>query len=75
MRTLALRFLLPGPGDLPGPGISYIAVETPTRDDTDIILTPRCVTLTEIQEQIARLRRELDEIETEAKSEYGSRRR
>jgi hypothetical protein len=75
MRTLALRFRLPRPGDLPGPGVSYIAVETCTRSDEEIILTPRCVTLSEIQEQLARLRSELDEIETEAKSEYGSRRR
>jgi hypothetical protein len=62
-------------GDLPGPGVSFVAVETYTRTDTDILLTPRCVALSEIQEQINRLRRELDEIEAEAKSEYGSRRR
>jgi hypothetical protein len=75
MRTLALRFRLPERGELPGPGVSYIAVESCTRMDTDILLTPRCLTLSEIQDEISRLRRELDEIEAEAKSEYGSRRR
>jgi hypothetical protein len=75
MRTLALRFRLPGPGDFPGPGVSYAAVETCTRSDAEIVSTPRCMTLlSEIQEELARLRSELDEIEAEAKSEYGSRR-
>ncbi len=75
IRSLALRFVSADAGQLPGPGRCYVYVESGNRFEPDrgVALTPLCVSARELEEQVNRLKVELDEIVTEARSEYGRR--
>ncbi len=69
-RSLDLQFRKPSK-NTPGPSSAYIYVKTyATEKDIkgkdQIFITPDCVTLTELDEQIDHLKKELDEIKKKA---------
>lgn len=66
-----LLFRDPSKGDLPGPSIAQIYVKTHTSDKTGhIFITPYCVTMREFEEQIERLKRELETIKKKANQKF-----
>jgi len=70
-RSLDLEFRRPAKNVLPGPSCAYIYVKTYTTEkDTNgknqIFITPDCVTLKELDEQINQLIKELEEIRKKA---------
>lgn len=70
-RSLDLEFRKPSKNDLPGPSSAYIYLKTFTtekdKNGKDLFLiTPDCVTLKELDEQIDYLKKELDEIRKKA---------
>jgi hypothetical protein len=77
MRNLALRFRPTMLGGIPAASICYIYVESfqsfEAGPDAAKSITPLCVNLEELREQVDRLKAELDEIVTEARSEFGAR--
>lgn len=68
--SLDLLFQEPPAGDLTGPAVSEVRVKTCSRNGDDVLLTPQCVTLVELEYQIDRLHKELDAIKTRAQTEY-----
>lgn len=72
-RSLDLEFGKPSKNDLPGPTNAYIYVKTYSCEKDQIFITPDCVTLRELDEQIDRLKKELEEIRKKAKQKFSQK--
>lgn len=60
---------------LPGSAIAQIYIKTHSRDDEGhILITPQCVSMRELEEQIECLKRELETIKKKAKQKFLKRR-
>lgn len=69
--SLDLLFRIPTENDLPGPSIANIYIKTHTIDKNGhIFITPDCVSQKEIEEQIDRLKEELDTIRKEVHKKF-----
>lgn len=69
--SLDLLFHEPSKGKLPGPGIAQIVVNSRSIDDKgNIIITPNCVSLRDVEKQIDRLNEELEIIRRKAKQKF-----
>ena len=78
--TLDLLFLAPPEDALPGPAISHVSVKTWHKGGYKIqneppLLTPQCMGPTEIDNQIDRLKDELEAIRAKAHRKYAAYRR
>ena len=72
--SLDLDFWKPGKNDLPGPPRAYVYVKTHTEDERGtIFITADCVNLRELEDEIKRLYRELDDILKKAKKKFSER--
>jgi uncharacterized small protein (DUF1192 family) len=72
--SLDLIFRKPSKGDLPGPGIARIYIKTHTRDkEGHISITPNCVSMRELEEQIECLKQELETIKKKAKQKFAKK--
>jgi hypothetical protein len=68
---LDLLFRKPSKGQLAGPPIAQIYVKIHGRDEEGhVLVTPRCVSLKEIEEEIDRLKKELEVIRKKAKRNF-----
>jgi len=66
-----LDFVLSAKDALPNPPMSHIFVKTSTSSKEGLIfLTPPCVSAVELEEQVKRLKKELDDILTIGKKKY-----
>lgn len=69
--SLDVIFRKPSKDELPGPVMAQVYVKSHTRDKEDyILITPYCVSLIEIEEQINRLKEELEIIRKKAKEKF-----
>lgn len=78
--TLDLLFLAPPEDALPGPAISHVSVKTWHKagykiKDEPPLLTPQCMGPAEIDNQINRLKDELEVIRAKAHRKYAAYRR
>lgn len=70
--SLDLLFREPSRDGLPGPRIAQIYLRPhPTDEKRNILITPHCVSMTELKGQIERLKGELEVIRKKGKSEFG----
>lgn len=71
-----LVFHEPSRDRLPGPGISQIYVKTHSTDETGhILITPQCISMTELEAEVERLMMELEMIRKKGKLQFGKRKR
>jgi hypothetical protein len=69
--SLDLLFREPSKGELPGPSIAQIYVKTHTSDEKGhIFITPHCVSMREFEEQIDRLKKELETLRKKANQKF-----
>jgi len=69
--SLDLMFREPSKGDHPGSSIAQIYVTTHTSDEKGhIFITPHCVSMREFEEQIDRLKQELETIRKKANQKF-----
>jgi hypothetical protein len=69
--SLDLYFVKPGKTDLPGPPLAQIYVKSHTSNEKGyIFITPRCVSLREVEGQIGCLKKELEIIRKKAKQKF-----
>ena len=69
--SLDLLFLESSKGNLPGPSIAQIYIKTHTSDEKGhILITPNCVSMREFEEQIDRLKQELDALKKKANQKF-----
>jgi hypothetical protein len=69
--SLELSFIKPGEGELPGPGVTQIYIQTRTQSDDGVsFITPRCCCFEEVNHEVERLKKELDSIRERAKAMY-----
>lgn len=71
--SLDLEFRKPAKNDLPGPANAYIYVKTHTSEKCQIFITPDCVTFSEFEEQIDRLKKEFEVIRRKAKQKFSKK--
>lgn len=71
--SLDLEFRKPAKNDLPGPANAYIYVKTYTSEKGQVFITPDCVTFGEFEEQIDRLKKELEAIRKKAKHKFSKK--
>lgn len=70
--NLDLKVLNPRQKEFPGPTIAQIYVKTYSKDDKGTVyITPKCVTLSEIEAQCDRLVNEIESIRKIAKKKLG----
>lgn len=70
--SLDLIFRKPSKGKGSGPSIAQIYVKhCSINEEGTKFITPRCVSLTDLEGQIERLKQELDAIRKKAKQKYG----
>lgn len=66
--SLDVIFRKPSKGEISGPVMAQVYVKSHTRDKKGyILITPDCVSLREIEEQVNRLKEELEIIRKKAK--------
>ena len=69
--SLDVIFRKPSKGELSGHVMAHVYVKSHTRDKEGyVLITPDCVSLREIEEQINRLKEELEIIRTKAKEKF-----
>jgi hypothetical protein len=74
LSSLDLMFRKPSKGQPPGPGIAHIYVRTYSGNKKgDIFITPDCFSMRELEEQIERLKRELETIRKKANRKFPKR--
>jgi len=72
--SLDLQFYKPSKGEILSPPIAKIYVKTHTLDEKGhIFITPVCVSLIEIEDQINRLKEELEIIRKKAKQKFAKK--
>jgi hypothetical protein len=71
LSSLDLMFRKPSKEQLPGPGIAHTYVRTYSGNkEGDIFITPDCFSMRELEEQIDRLKKELETIKKKAQQEF-----
>ena len=70
--SLDLMFRKPSRHGLPGPRIAQIYLKSHSTDEKGhVLITPHCVSMTEFEGQIERLKSELEMIKKKATQEFG----
>ncbi|MBW1614827.1 MAG: hypothetical protein JRJ57_12920 [Deltaproteobacteria bacterium] len=71
--SLALDFIDMSGAGFPHPHVAHICIKTHTKDKRGIMfITPDCVSLSELEEHIERLHKELERIRSEANRKFTS---
>lgn len=66
-----LDFKAPKKGDMPGPSVSQVYIKNEfSREDGFVSVTPVCMSYTELESEIEKLKIELDKILDKAKRRY-----
>ena len=69
--SLDLDFVKPKKKELPGPPRAHIYVKSYSKSNRDFIfITPNCVSIVELEHEIDRLRKELEDIRKKARRKF-----
>lgn len=69
--SLDLDFVRPGKTELPGPPRAHIYVKSYSKSNRDFIfITPNCVSIGELEHEIDRLQKELEDIRKKARRKF-----
>lgn len=69
--SLDLDFVKPGKTDLPGPPRAHIYIKSYSKSNQDFIfITPDCVSIEELEYEIDRLQKELEDIRKKARRKF-----